>query len=370
MPYQSEAYEAAKLRLSCFMLSATTATGGHKAADIAAHTGLLQIDVDGVGESEAATIRDRLGSDPHILAAWLSPGANGVKAAARIPSDLDRHRAAFGAVTDYLAKTYGISIDPKCSDPCRLCFVSFDPDLRFNADAVPFSLSTAPPPQARLMETGRAPPRNSSPSLPADSASAFCILHNTSELFRDFPALLPFYDQHVRRKLGAPPRGLRNAALVELVAGTFCVVHPRFVLTFADLFHREHPELFADYPHEQWMREADSALTGCLNDYAKKNLGPGEAAIYQSLSTHEQAAGFRICRSLAAYEEDPTTPPPEFFLSAVQLGTRLGVLDMQAWRILRHLGQKGAIAAVVKGTRRQAGEKARATRFRWLHPLQ
>jgi len=369
VPYQSEAYESAKLRLPCFMLSATTATGGHKAADIATHSGLLQIDVDGVGEEEAVTIRDRLGGDPHILAAWLSPGANGVKGAIRIPPDQELHRLSFGVVRDYIATTYGLTIDPKCSDPCRLCFVSFDPVLRFNPEAVPISIPTAQPPEARLMKPGRTPKKNSSSSLSSASPSPSCILHNTCELFQDFPALLPIYDQHVRRKLGTVSRGLRNAALVELVASTFCVVLPRYVLAFAEFFHQERKELFADYPRDQWMREAESALSSCLSRYEKKKLGPETAVIYQALPSEEHAAAFRICHSLAACDSEPTTPPPQFFLSANQLGSRLGMLDTQAWRILRYLEKKGAIVEVVKGTRRQSGRPATATRFRWLFPV-
>jgi len=88
-------------------------------------------------------------------------------------------------------------------------------------------------------------------------------------------------------------------------------------------------------------RQADAALRGCLNDNAKKNLGPEELAFYTGLADDMQAAAFRICRSLALCASDPTTPPPEFFLSAVQLATRLGALEMQAWRIMRSLEKKG-----------------------------
>jgi hypothetical protein len=161
---------------------------------------------------------------------------------------------------------------------------------------------------------------------------------------------------------------LRNAALVELVAGTFCVVHPRFVRAFADFYHRERQDVFADYPLEQWMREADAALTGCLADYAKKKLGPDEAVVYQNLPSEEHAAAFRICHSLAACDSEPTTPPPLFFLSANKLGARLGMLDTQAWRIFRYLEKRGAIVEITKGTRRQSGKEAVATRFRWLFP--
>jgi hypothetical protein len=61
--------------------------------------------------------------------------------------------------------------------------------------------------------------------------------------------------------------------------------------------------------------------------------------------------------------------PPEFFLSCAQLGARLGVVDMPAWRIMEMLTQRGAVEILRTGNRRAAGKKAAATRWRWCFPL-
>ena len=362
-PFKSPEYATLKRDLPCFMLSASTATGGHKATDIEQHSGLLQLDIDGPGEFEAAELRDRLAADPHVLAAWISPGGAGVKGIMLCAAQLAKHREAFSAASAYVRDRYGVQMDQKCSDPCRLCFVSFDPDLRLNLRALPLPL----PEQEAEPEAGAPLTSDSSPSLPPASTS--CILHNSGALFRKFPALKPIYDLHVRRRIGTPQPGLRNAALVELVASNFCVVHPNIVLDFSNEFYRDQPGLFADYPHGQWMKEARSALKGCLADYGQKNLGPMEMELYLELSDENHAAAFRICRSLACCESNPEMQPPEFFLSFAQLGARLGVVDTPAWRIMKMLRQRGVVEILKRGDLRAAGKKAAATRWRWCFPL-
>ncbi len=365
VPLNSADYDTLKRNLPCFMLSASTATGGHKATDIKQHSGLLQLDIDGRGEFEAAELRDRLAGDPHVLAAWISPGGAGVKGILLCSCDPAQHREAFNAACAYFSERYGVQMDQKCSDPCRLCFVSFDPDLRLSLKAIPLPLPESKP--APTATAAPAPSQGaSSSSLP--TASASCILHNAGDLFGDYPALRPIYDQQVLRRLGTPQRGLRNSALVELVAGTFCVVNPKFVLGFSDAFYRHHGELFSDYPKEQWMKEARSVLNGCLADYPKKQLGAGERERYQELTDDQYRTAFRICRSLAACASDPAVLPPDFYLSASQLAARLGVLDMKAWRIMQDFERMGILKTTKKGTRRKAGQKSTATHWRWCLP--
>jgi hypothetical protein len=87
--------------------------------------------------------------------------------------------------------------------------------------------------------------------------------------------------------------------------------------------------------------------------------------LYAALRNESERAAFRICRGLATCESDPSFPPPLFFLSAEQLGLRIDKLTMKAWRIQRYLKKEGAIVEVEKGVRRAAGQKARATVWRW-----
>ncbi|MBN8422447.1 MAG: AAA family ATPase [Verrucomicrobia bacterium] len=136
------AREKMKRALPAVMLSGST-RGGHKASDVLEHSGLLQIDLDHVGN--AAALRDQIGKDQHILAAWISPSGDGVKAIMRIPSDIQRHKDAFLAAADHIYRTHALKIDPSCSDVNRLCFVSSDPDLVMNPGAVPLEVPVEVP---------------------------------------------------------------------------------------------------------------------------------------------------------------------------------------------------------------------------------
>jgi hypothetical protein len=365
IPADASIYGTKKKRLPSFMLSASTRNGSRKASDLGYHTGLLQVDVDKVGADEAPIQRDRLMEDPHILAAWVSPGGAGVKAAMCIPKNLARHKEAFAAARAHIQKAFGVAIDGSCCEPNRLCFVSHDPDLKWKAEAVPLVVpeGVLPPTGGSFEKPGATHQRISSEILNSDTES--CILRNTAKFFEEFPALWPLYDRHVRQKFGSIQPGHRNEAMVELVAGTFCIICPRFVSEFAQHYFDTNPELFRDYKRDKYAREVQCMLRGCLESYAKKSLSLREAAAYTQLDGEWESAAFRICHGLSRCESNPNYPPPLFFLGGGELGLRVDKLPMYGWRFLDRLKKAGVIDEVEKGCFRQAGQKARATVWRW-----
>lgn len=365
MEYGSKAYDTQKGRLACFMLSASTASGGHKATDIAEHAGFLQLDVDGLGEVKARALSARLGDDPHVYASWLSPGGQGVKGALRIPASVETHNRAFKAADAYILKNYGVKIDRSCKDPCRLCFVSHDPDMRINEDVVPLEISDVTGPTVEPRPAAGKSVVDSSPSLHAPCSIA--ILHNT--LFDKYPGLKDFYKRHVTLRIGTPQKGNRNEALMEMVSNLAFVVHPRFVLAFVEVFHDQHSAgILSDYPKGKFMREARNLLEGCLATYQTHELTPAEASLYGQIHDDNGVwqAAFRISRSLAFCESDPTLPPPSYAMSDEKMGVRLGVLDMEAWRIYRKMEKAGIIRRISTGKCRTKGVKPEASKYLWL----
>jgi hypothetical protein len=92
------------------------------------HTGLYQIDVD-LKDNPARPmdeIREVLKADPHVVMVATSP-SGGIKAACRIPADVETHKAAAAAVIQYFAGV-GIVIDKGTTDVPRLCFMTHDPE--------------------------------------------------------------------------------------------------------------------------------------------------------------------------------------------------------------------------------------------------
>lgn len=95
-------------------------------------SGLLTLDFDDFETPEQARdFKEKLKSDPHIFAAWISP-SEGVKGLYRIMSVKDDEE--FKKVFAQVAKLYP-NLDPSGKDISRLCFESYDPDIYVNLDA-------------------------------------------------------------------------------------------------------------------------------------------------------------------------------------------------------------------------------------------
>jgi len=130
-----------------------------------AHSGFLQIDLDAddlQGQSPA-DVRDVLAEDdPHIVTVFISTRGNGVKAVMLVPpaATEEEHKATFANAERYMLDTYGLIIDTSTKDPVRLCFLSYDPDARWNEDAVQLATAAPAPKAAKTSK-----PSTTSPSL-------------------------------------------------------------------------------------------------------------------------------------------------------------------------------------------------------------
>jgi hypothetical protein len=303
---------------------------------------------------QVADLRDRIGEDKHILAAWISPSGDGVKAIMRIPASAEGHKAAFAAAAEYMRDTYATVIDKACSDVGRLCFVSHDPALVVNLDAVPLEVSEVFDEPAR--------PDNSSTTLHLPLPLPL-PLHNKA--FSDFDGLPALYQRLVVRRFGKAQRGFRNDMAVELVASLFCFVAPQFVRVFAEEYYSQNLDVFSDYDFATYQNEVSSLLEGCLRSYRERLTGQQRAA-YDTLRGERETAIFRIVHGLAESETEPAFPPPLFFLSYDHLGDRIGVHGTTAQRIMNGFMQAGIISIEVKGTKRAPGERGAATVWRWM----
>lgn len=138
---ERKAYDSAKRGLPAVAVSAVLA--GRDAAvpvgdRVVVHTGLLQADFDGKGNTHltVAQMVEALRGDPHVMACFVSPSGQGVKALVRIPADAARHGEAFDAAARYFAEKYTLTMDPAARDVGRLCFLSSDPGIWVNPEAV------------------------------------------------------------------------------------------------------------------------------------------------------------------------------------------------------------------------------------------
>jgi hypothetical protein len=127
------AVDALKKRLPAVTLSGRFS---HRAADgLICHSGVYCADLDLLG-SQIKAVRKLLQQSLHLYACFVSPSGDGLKALFRISDDPERHGDSLRAVAKHIFELTGATIDGSCSDVSRLCFVSFDPDIYVNEDAV------------------------------------------------------------------------------------------------------------------------------------------------------------------------------------------------------------------------------------------
>jgi len=111
------------------------------------------------------------------------------------------------------------------------------------------------------------------------------------------------------------------------------------------------------------VSETVSELTSVIGSY-DYSLSDVERQFYWQLTARDKVA-FRICRRLALGSRT-RKGDGRFYLSCRNLGNRLGVSDMTAFRILRKFQKEGLIAVVQKGRVWKKGHKDVATVYEWL----
>ena len=131
-----DAYNEKKKELNAVTMSGLFRT---RAADtLVRYSGLLQGDIDSCDHPE--NVRDDLATDPHVRMSFLSPSGKGVKIAIKVNDDPSRHGESFKAAEKYFQKKHKVKIDPACKDINRICFTSFDPEIKGNEEPVPIEL--------------------------------------------------------------------------------------------------------------------------------------------------------------------------------------------------------------------------------------
>ncbi|MEE8302540.1 MAG: phage/plasmid primase, P4 family [Candidatus Tectomicrobia bacterium] len=160
-------YKAGKIDKSVYQefkarhLEAVTLAGTfapeRKAKSLQKHSGLVIGDIDDLDDPEA--VRERLKDDLHIAFSFLSPGGDGLKLATRVlpQSDAAGHKKAWHAWADYLGAKYGVPLDSSGSDVNRLCYVSVDPLVYRNPEAIPLPIPKQEERPLKRYKTGKKP---------------------------------------------------------------------------------------------------------------------------------------------------------------------------------------------------------------------
>jgi energy-coupling factor transporter ATP-binding protein EcfA2 len=99
------------------------------------HSGLCVIDLDHLVNLEKWI--EHFKTDKHVYSCFVSPSGDGLKVLYRIPADIDMHRAYYRAILDEL-QGLGLKVDSTSVNESRVCFISYDPDIHINPNAVEY----------------------------------------------------------------------------------------------------------------------------------------------------------------------------------------------------------------------------------------
>ncbi|MDX8338767.1 DUF3987 domain-containing protein [Draconibacterium sp. IB214405] len=139
-----EEYGELKKQLPHFTPSGTF-DGRRKENSLSSYNSVIILDIDKL-EGDELFVRDRAGMMENTYAAFLSPGGQGVKILVKVDTDSESHRYAFDQVASLYEEALGIEVDQSGKDISRACFVSYDPKLYINENALEFQVSISEPP--------------------------------------------------------------------------------------------------------------------------------------------------------------------------------------------------------------------------------
>ncbi len=132
-------YSDNKRYLSCVTFSGTFLPTRHD-AHIQQYNQILCLDIDKITAEVLSDLQDALTLDRHVLAMFVSPSGVGLKVLVRVDSEAKDHYSAFECCRLYFKENYQIDLDISGKNLARLCFVSYDPDLFYSPEAVPFNV--------------------------------------------------------------------------------------------------------------------------------------------------------------------------------------------------------------------------------------
>ena len=118
------------------------------------YTHLVTIDIDETELSKVYSAIVLFDSHPSCYAYFRSP-SGGIKALFLVTSDAKHHSTfAFNQLKKLVDENTKCKVDPSGRNISRLCYMSYDPDLYYNPDAIPFAVSTLKAVDNRRIVTG------------------------------------------------------------------------------------------------------------------------------------------------------------------------------------------------------------------------
>ena len=119
-----------KKLLPCILFSGTFSKRSDKS--IIEHSGYVVLDWDNVTDLEQK--KAEIVKNEFIYACFISPSGNGLKAVAKIPKDIQKHRGYYAGLVRAFPE-----LDATSKNESRICYASCDKDIYINTNAIEFT---------------------------------------------------------------------------------------------------------------------------------------------------------------------------------------------------------------------------------------
>jgi hypothetical protein len=102
---------------------------------IESYSGIVVIDIDGISLKQADNFKLRLSKSKRCFCCFISP-SGGLKALFKVNTPLEYHKKFAFPYISSIVEGMTTKVDPSGKDLSRLCFMSYDPDMHYNEDAI------------------------------------------------------------------------------------------------------------------------------------------------------------------------------------------------------------------------------------------
>ena len=109
--------------------------GARNGESLTEYSNVLHLDFDKLTQEQIDELKDSLKTHSSVLAFFVSPSGNGLKVFFKIDGSPAKHKLNMEKLFRYAKSKWSLRPDKQCIDLPRLCFMSYDPDAYFNADA-------------------------------------------------------------------------------------------------------------------------------------------------------------------------------------------------------------------------------------------
>jgi hypothetical protein len=101
---------------------------------------LVMLDIDDLESDQIETLRQLTNENSYTYCSFLSPSGYGLKICVKVDSESKDHEEAYKQVSAYYRQALNITLDSKCKDVTRLCFLSYDTQLYIHEEAQVFEV--------------------------------------------------------------------------------------------------------------------------------------------------------------------------------------------------------------------------------------